>query len=478
MRFTAILAGSLALTIAQCALGVTLSQDNTGQVLIYPYYTVQGSNDTLFSIANPLVGVSQRYKAIKVRFHEARDSRTVLDFNLYLAPGMVFTAMVTQDASGNPVLRSQSPACTAPVFPPSTAMPGWTEVALTNANYVDYDKAGGGLDRAREGYFEAIEMGEVLFGFQVAANWYFGGAITYANLSAPTGTQNCAVVANAWASGGAFLVSGGSELTAPAGGLFGMGMIINVPQGTDYSYDPVVLANVYSTAHHAAPGSASPSLDDADPVSTVLAGNAFRTSTWTRGSDAVSAVLMHQTVKNEYIRSTPTLQAASDIVLTFPTRQFYVARQSDTGQSTRAPFQSPFNDVNVADGQSVGACEAIAMWRYTTDGRENAVPLSYGLPTTLPRNPSSVCWATTILHLGNVLSSQIATPVVGDGPTTFGWFNIDFGTDAPLTSIEGHKYFGLPVVGFVAEEYVNGNLNGVLANYSGVLIHKYVNVVQ
>ena len=83
-----------------------------------------------------------------------------------------------------------------------------------------------------------------------------------------------------------------------------------------------------------------------------------------------------------------------------------------------------------------------------------------------------------MLTLGNVLSSQIATPVVGDGPTTFGWFNIDFGTYAPLTSIEGHRYYGLPAIGFVAEEYVNGNLNGVLSNYSGVLIHKYVNVVQ
>jgi hypothetical protein len=33
-------------------------------------------------------------------------------------------------------------------------------------------------------------------------------------------------------------------------------------------------------------------------------------------------------------------------------------------------------------------------------------------------------------------------------------------------------FYGLPVSGFEAENFVNGNLGGVLANYSGVYRHR------
>ena len=110
------------LALTPAANAVSLSQNGAGQALLYPYYTVQGENNTLFSIANPWYGRLGQFKAVKVRFREHRNGRPVADFNLYLAPGMVFTGMVTRNPEGRPILVTQSPACTVPRFAPSTAM--------------------------------------------------------------------------------------------------------------------------------------------------------------------------------------------------------------------------------------------------------------------------------------------------------------------------------------------------------------------
>ena len=74
----AVMAAALGAGSAQAA---NLSSDGTGQVLLFPYYTVQGNNETLLTIVN----TTDKGKAVKVRFREAFNSREVLGFNLYLA---------------------------------------------------------------------------------------------------------------------------------------------------------------------------------------------------------------------------------------------------------------------------------------------------------------------------------------------------------------------------------------------------------
>ena len=75
-------AAVLAALGASTAQAVNLSQDGTGEVLLFPYYTVQNGEETLVSIVN----TTDYTKAVKVRFREAYNSREVLDFNLYLSP--------------------------------------------------------------------------------------------------------------------------------------------------------------------------------------------------------------------------------------------------------------------------------------------------------------------------------------------------------------------------------------------------------
>ena len=86
---TAVVAGIAGVAgFAGLANAVDLNPDGLGQVLIYPYYTVNKSQDTQFSVVNS----SDIGKAVKVRFLEGYNSREVLDFNLYLSPNDVWIA--------------------------------------------------------------------------------------------------------------------------------------------------------------------------------------------------------------------------------------------------------------------------------------------------------------------------------------------------------------------------------------------------
>ncbi|HWR76555.1 MAG TPA: hypothetical protein VN283_05020 [Thiobacillus sp.] len=481
MKLHAFIAGLAALACLPNAHAVYVSPDGRGQALIYPYYTAQGNNDTLFSIVSPISygGSSAPRKAVKVRFFEGRNGRSVLEFNLYLARGKTWTAAVTRDATGRPVLRTFDPACTVPRFGPSSVYPAATEIAFTNANYAGYDRAGSSLDRAKEGHFEVIEMGEIDAGFLLNSGVSLVDAIT------PGSLQDCAAVAAAWNAGGAFLSSGGAELTAPSTEpsymLLGHALIINVPQGTEYSYDPVALGRLFAAKRHTGPGDAHPNLGDADPTSLVLANGISRQSTWSTGIDAVSAVLTHKKIINEYVGPpTATAPVSSDVIVSFPTKSFYVVRESDAGQTTRAPFRVKFDDLDdvngtlLAEGMSKGACEQLWSLRFSRAGTPN-----FDTVFMRPADTLFLCWQTSVISFGNVLDSANAILYSGVLPayTTSGTINVTL--DSPdlsfpfLTSLEGHIYPGLPVAGFAMQRRINGDLGGVRANYGGTSMHKY-----
>ena len=69
------------------AQAVSVAQDNIGQALIFPYYTVQGGWMSLFGVTN----TSGNIVAVKVRFRKSYNSRDVLDFNIILSPYDVWT---------------------------------------------------------------------------------------------------------------------------------------------------------------------------------------------------------------------------------------------------------------------------------------------------------------------------------------------------------------------------------------------------
>jgi hypothetical protein len=464
--------------------------EGLGQALIFPYYTARGGYDTLLSIVNngpegsyggSAYSDARRAKAVKVRFFEGRNGRKVVDFNLYLAAGATWTAGVTRDEAGDPVVRTWDNACTIPSFAPTVASTA-KDLKLSSSEYSGFDRAGSGLDRAMEGHIEVLEMGEVKPDYVLAGGKLFNDALQPVTASGDASPlQDCAAIAAAWAPTGQFGTSNGTELTAPTGLLSGHGILINVAEGTEYSYDPTVIDGVYSAKHHTAPNDVHPDLSDADPVSQVMINGVFRQSTWINGVDAISAVLMHSSLDNEYVTSEstePGRALATDVVITFPTKSYYVARESDTGQGSREPFVVAFDDLDSSqasrqDGTSSGACESVTIGRLARNGLTNADSFMF-------RDPAFLCWQSNVISFGDVLSSANATPIFHHVYAPSGSIRaaLDRSQSHRITSVEGHIYHGLPVVGFAVQRRVNGNVGGVLSNYGGVSGHKYFSKID
>src|SRR3954464_12503840 len=156
--FTALLCAGI-LTTVDAAHAVNISADGRGQVLLFPYYTTRADSAgnayaTLLSVVNA-TGVG---KAVKVKFLEGKNSRQVLDFNLFLSPFDVWTAAILPDtATGGAKVGTFDLSCTLPPFSQSSTAPFVSFVNFAYTGGSD-DKGGSSLDRTKEGYFEIIEM--------------------------------------------------------------------------------------------------------------------------------------------------------------------------------------------------------------------------------------------------------------------------------------------------------------------------------
>jgi hypothetical protein len=148
---------------------------------------------------------------------------------------------------------------------------------------------------------------------------------------------------------------------APGGGLFGSASLVNVKEGTDYSYNAVALADWRNAPLWSAPDGAKPDLDDVTPkISTVVyRGNGEdqivvtgSEASWggTNAVDPVTAVLMHEYIANEFVLD-QTIKAHTDLVMTFPTKRFYYTWNPDGTAFPTDIFQRMF--------ASNGACETI-----------------------------------------------------------------------------------------------------------------------
>jgi hypothetical protein len=480
----AALAGVSALGVTGAAQAVNVNPDGLGQVLIYPYYTTRADSlgnayGTLMSVVNSTATA----KAVKVRFLEGKNSREVLDFNLFLSPFDVWTAAILPDtATGGAKVGTLDLSCTLPPFSQSSTAPFVSFVNFAYTGNSD-DKGGGSLDRTKEGYFEIIEMATY------ASSSTTGKAVTHVNGVPPCGANlNDAQAA--------------ADALPLGGGLFGGESLINVNSGTDYTADPTALDNFNTTGPNYQPaGVTLPDLTQSSPpVSIVVAPNGnIYTSFWVAGTaDPVSAVLMHNNVLNEYVLDSGT-RSQTDWVVTFPTKRFYV--NVGTGTATRL-FQRNFNG-------TAGSCDDVTLNIYDREERTQSTPLTFSPPP--PVNTNALCWETNVVTFngngttstvfGSVNQSSITVPLGFQN----GWLNMGFpvniaGAQAlvhklvntgltAVTTIGGGTttgqtvtYVGLPVVGFMAQSFSNGTLTvggvNVLSNYGGNFAHKYNTLIQ
>src|SRR6478735_7395238 len=98
------------------AQAVNVSADGRGQVLLYPYYTTRAdSSGNAYGTLMSVVNATATAKAVRVRFLEGKNSREVLDFNLFLSPYDVWTAAALPDTSnGGAKLGTLDSSCTLP----------------------------------------------------------------------------------------------------------------------------------------------------------------------------------------------------------------------------------------------------------------------------------------------------------------------------------------------------------------------------
>ncbi|MDX1410333.1 MAG: hypothetical protein R3330_19415, partial [Saprospiraceae bacterium] len=320
--------------IAGTAQAVNINPDGLGQVLIYPYYTSNGGNQTLLSVVN----TTEDAKAVKVRFLEGYNSREVLDFNMYMSAYDVWVAAIADDGAGTPTLYIPDSTCTVPyLFEQDSDGDGVGEQAFLPFAYTGANEDGGPTDigRAAEGHFEMIEMGNVTDETATAKTLGSASAATHVVSEDGPRPRDCQQLVDNWTifgvgPNGMWITDNSLDIERGNGGLFGGAAIVNANNGTMYSYDARALQGYDNSddAHlHFVPGDVQPGLNDGNRTdATVFFGEPLAeavTLTYPRGVDAVSAVFMKENIMNEYNIETG-LNALSEWVITFPTKNFYV----------------------------------------------------------------------------------------------------------------------------------------------------------
>ncbi len=496
---------------------LNINPDGLGQALLFPYYTVNGGRSTLISIANP----TRFGKALKVRFLERYNGREVLDFNLYLAPNDIWTGALSADGANDaPTLTTHDDSCTVPAIASSTGGTGalpFSSAGYTNTALAEHDDAGPNTQsRAREGHFEVIEMG-------IVRNSDEDGRRN--SLSAISrnehGVRNCQQILDAWNPSSADpywrppSAVGEIDIIAPTvanggGGLSGLAAMVNFANGTQLTYAADAIEGFSVSVLHAAPGLRSkPQLSDAN-FPTASGATAYfsddgvlRTASYPpeRAIDAVSVLFTMARIHNEYVavhdgNGAPVL--ASEWILTFPTKRFYVDPElteqplppfpnryaaASTPNATGAPVGFVPLIFNREGGDGVSDCGDFYNGNY-----DDCIPFPF--PPPIPHEPKALSetfvWAVSEAGLGSPALDATLEPRFDHGwPAEYGFNEGQFAlqlwvNDSPYrdgitdrnisrADLAGRRYLGLPVTGFWVTET---RTSSVLANFAGIWRHR------
>jgi hypothetical protein len=448
-----------------------LSPQGTGQVLLFPYYTVNSNQSTLLTLVN----TTNAAKMLQVKFREGYNSRAVLDFHIFVGPNDSWTATVfaLQPGDGASIM-TRDESCTAP-DKANWAAPfpgGGYQQPFLPYDYTDVreDGAPTSITRTREGHFEIVELAELAGPLAAAVT----------GLHPP----NCAPLQ-------AF-DPGSPHVRPPGGGVYGNFAIVDVAEGTlfggnalaidDFSQHPL-LTDMPSVVEWVGAGNSRPGEVDAQiPVDggyTTLTYASIDGAGRYGGPDAVSALIMADSVFGSMSRETG-VGSHTEWVLTSPTKFFYTDNQrlgvplGDPGAV--APYDKTFGEGGVA-----GSCVSYRVSGFDREGR----PVDFatdppGAAGALPQH--ALCYATNVVHF-STLPADGATPMLGSRLSSKVWnptpatetanmrlqLGVRRGTERNIlpAGLRGPALRGLPVIGFEAVRYINGNVSpGVLANYT------------
>src|SRR5450830_1872208 len=349
------------------AASFTVSQGGVGHQLIVPYFTTQAGNMSVVHIVNT---DTSNGKALKVRFRGASNSDDIMDLQVLLSPGDVWTAAVAQGSDGISTLTTYDNTCTYPKLTKGVAQPFVT--SRLNPNLTTAQIA----ENTREGYVEIFNMADIPSAsvYTVGTNTASKSAL-YSTIKhvAATETPACdSAVLDATLLTNYTVESAAAAVgfATPTGGLLGDWYIINTGNTTVFSGSDTALTAGSNTSrgnfvfHPQLPSAVtSPELYTADPALASAAkavtaaafydlpdlSTPYLTTTTTgdlTGPRKQAATLTGQlavaSITNEYARD-PSIAAQTDWVFSMPTRRYSVALDYSTttnGVSTPTPVYS------------------------------------------------------------------------------------------------------------------------------------------
>ena len=446
--------------------GMFVSAENTGQVILFPYYDAENSNNSVFHITN----TTNEYKAVKIRIMEYVNSDEVLDFNLYLSPYDHFSwAMIKDEKGDGAALKTFDNSCTVPAL--GSANPPFSGYTAADGGLVQpmvnfaYSKdANNSITRSLAGHIEVIEMG-------VVTDTVWQAAIKHTSAGVP---KKCSTVQTAMLKNPP-ATADINKVGAPTGGLYGLSYALNVNDAAAFGIDPFTIDDFSANSLHSAPGDELPSLNDSRANLKAwqqTPAGAYSDQGYSRTVDAVSGMMMTTGISNDVMVNS-AVGAQSDWVITFPTKRFYV----DPDEVGKAAPIAPFNEAYIgktAKGATDLACEDVTLQMWDREEQTTIVDFPGFSPKPPEAQGAEICLEMNVLQMGLESSLNAELPVSGFAfAFDEGWARMGFGTGLTLASSPTYSAKGLPAIGFLATKYENSSVADGAFNYGHVAEHKY-----
>ena len=420
-----------------------VNSKGTGQVLMFPFYSVENNSNTFMHISNNTGDT----KAIKVRLMEHRNSQVVLEFNAYLGPYDVFPVALDAEGSGGAILTTDD-TCTVPELGTANGNYNGTQTELAGGAtlrkqplvpYLYDQDAESSISRTLLGHAEVIEMGVVDESVDV---------------------YDCTAVRTLWASG-AWSTTPSTNVTGPTGGLSGASYFINPNLAYSMSIDVTAIDGWAKDGvnYHKSPGTGLPTLEEGSPKAMVGDTVLDYTGQANASVMATTAVLAAGSIMNE-VQIESGLAAETDWVVTFPTKKYLT-----NGTTAGAPFTKVY-DGTKSDNV---ACETLSLAQFdretvSSNGSGNFVPASGGVAGDL-------CDAVTVVSFASN-SALLTNDTIAVGfPFQNGAARLVAEQAVPADN-NGVVVEGLPVIGFAGTRIVNGPMS-----YGYTSPHKVTNTI-
>ena len=423
-----LLAAAVVAATMPAAAQQSINNDQTGQVLLFPFYNADNGSNSYFHVVNN----TSDAKAVKVRYKEYLSSAVALEWNLYLAPYDVYPMAIAADAaSGGAAVLTADDSCTVPTLGTANGSYSGTTTELSDGStlrsqpfvpFLYADDKVNGIARTLMGSVEVIEMGVV----------------------DSVDVTKCDEIAELWDTG-AWSTNSSTNLSAPTGGLSGNGYFIKVDSAYSTPIPVTAIDGWSTTVQHGAPSSMLPTLDQGVKKATVDGQLVDYSSKANGGALATSALIAAHTVLNE-VTVESSIAASTDIVLSYPTKQYFVS-----GKTALAPFTKVYD--NTKDVST--SCETYKLSQYDREGFSNTGANSFS-PATTNGVAGPVCDNVAVVSFGPSSALGVGSVSVPAGFNYQAGVAKFVGEQVMPVSDNGVAITGLPVLGFASTVIANG----------------------